>query len=189
MRGRLPAWERLRATDGRGLVVREVRRMSCDTLLIEDGDLPEIDGATVFDAWRQDARFMVRAARIDGLEARTYLVDARDLALNASDGRLEALLGEPVVVAAEGELERLACACRGVSADSVYQAIASGWTTLEQLKRATRVTFGVCQGRRCVPWLAERLELQGSDPRATISSRPPLVPVPASVLAAFARIG
>jgi hypothetical protein len=57
------------------------------------------------------------------------------------------------------------------------------------VKRATRIAFGVCQGRRCVPWLAERLELSLEDRRAQITPRPPLVPVPASVLAAFAPEG
>jgi bacterioferritin-associated ferredoxin len=187
--GRLPVWERLQATDRRRLVVRPVQRLTRDTLRVEDGDLPEVEGATVFDAWRDGAAYVLRAARIDDVRVSTYLVRAARLDIGASDGRLEALLGTPMAVSAEGELERLACACRGISADVVYRAIGSGWTTLEQLKRATRVTFGVCQGRRCVPWLAERLEVQLDDPRAGITPRPPLVPVPASVLAAFARAG
>jgi len=58
---------------------------------------------------------------------------------------------------------------------------------MEQLKRSSRIAFGECQGRRCVPWLAERLELAADDPRAQVRARPPLVPVPVSVLAAFAE--
>jgi hypothetical protein len=40
-----------------------------------------------------------------------------------------------------------------------------------------------------VPWLADRLELPPDDPRARLTPRPPLVPVPASVLAAYASGG
>jgi bacterioferritin-associated ferredoxin len=189
MKGRLPVWERLQATDRRRLVVRPVELVARDAVRVEDGDLPGVGGATVFDAWREDDQYLLRAARLDGVVVSPYLVRTARLEIGASDGRLEALLGGSLSVAVEGELERLACACRGVSADLVYRAMGNGWTTLEQLKRATRVTFGVCQGRRCVPWLAERLELPHDDPRAAVTPRPPLVPVPASVMSAFARIG
>jgi hypothetical protein len=60
---------------------------------------------------------------------------------------------------------------------------------VDAVKRATRIGFGPCQGRRCVPWLAARLELSEDDPLAQITPRPPLVPVPISVLAAFAPKG
>jgi bacterioferritin-associated ferredoxin len=182
----IPAWERLRAPDRRTLTVEPVIEMTCATLLVDDGDLPELDGATVFDAWPTSDGVTVRAARMTGSRVTPLLVHAGSLAIQRGDGRLEALLGGSAAVAAEGELERLACACRGISADGVYRAIASGWTTVDGLKRSTRVAFGECQGRRCVPWLADRLELPPDDPRARLTPRPPLVPVPASVLAAYA---
>ena len=97
------------------------------------------------------------------------LVTAARIKIRGSDGRLEALLGADRAVAAAGELEHLACACRGISADAVYRAIGHGWSTADQLKRATRVAFGECQGRRCVPWLAARLELEPGDPRARLT--------------------
>jgi bacterioferritin-associated ferredoxin len=184
--GRLPVWERLRAPDSRPLVVRPLRRAQLDTLRVVDGDLPDVGGATLFDAWADADAYHVRAASIDDVVVTPYQVLARDLAIEASDGRLEALLGEDSVVSAHGELERQACACRGISVDAVYRAVGAGWRTADQVKRATRLSFGVCQGRRCVPWLADRLELDSADPRAQVSPRPPLVPVPASVLAAFA---
>jgi bacterioferritin-associated ferredoxin len=182
----IPAWERLRATDRRPLVVAAVERETVDTLEVDDHDLPAFHGATVFDAWRVDSGCVVRAARVVGEVVTPYEVTARHLRIVNGDGRLEALLGGDAPVSASGELERQACACRGVSSDAVYRAIGHGWTTVDQLKRATRVAFGECQGRRCVPWLAARLELHVADPRAMLTPRPPLVPVPVSVLAAYA---
>jgi hypothetical protein len=182
----IPAWERLRAADRRPLVVRPVQHKTVGTLVIDDHDLPDVDGATAFDAWRTGEGYVVRAARIDGDAVTPYEVRARYLRIMNGDGRLEALLGSGAPVAASGELERQASACRGVSSDAVYRAMGNGWSTVDQLKRATRVAFGECQGRRCVPWLAARLELEAADPRAMLTPRPPLVPVPASVLAAYA---
>lgn len=184
--GRLPVWERLRAPDSRPLVVGPLRRAEHDTLRVVDGDLPDVGGATVFDAWGDAGAYVVRAASIDDGAVTPHEISARRLAIEGSDGRLEALLGERTVVAVHGELERMACACRGISVDAVYRAVGAGWRTADQVKRATRLAFGVCQGRRCVPWLADRLELDPADPRAQVTPRPPLVPVPASVLAAFA---
>jgi bacterioferritin-associated ferredoxin len=167
-------------------VVQPLRRVEHDTLRVVDGDLPDVGGATVFDAWRHGEGYRLRAAQIADVGVTPYLVRARRLAIEGSDGRLEALLGAQTAVAAAGDLERLACACRGISVDAVYRAVGAGWRTAEQVKRATRLSFGVCQGRRCIPWLADRLELDRSDPLARVTPRPPLVPVPASVLAAFA---
>lgn len=182
----LPVWERLRAPDRRPLEVRPVERRTVDVLRIVDGDIPELD-ATVLDAWTDGDGYLLRAASFDDVSVTPYEVRARRLEIEDGDGRLEALLAGSGAVATLGELEHLACACRGVAADAVYRAVSNGWETVDQLKRATRVAFGVCQGRRCVPWLAARLELDPNDPRAQITPRPPLVPVPVSVLAAFAE--
>jgi bacterioferritin-associated ferredoxin len=187
MRAGIPVWERLRAPDRRPLDIAPLERRRVDRLVVEDGDLPEHDGATVFDAWPEGDGVAVRAAHLDGSRAVPLLIRAVQLEIRGSDGRLESLLGDERPVAAPGELERLACACRGVTADAVYRAIGNGWETIDQLKRATRVAFGECQGRRCVPWLAARLELDPADPRARLTPRPPLVPVPVSILAAYAE--
>ena len=186
MSGRLPVWERLRAPDHRPLEIGPVRRVEVDEALVRDGDLPEIDGATVFDAWISDHGYVLRAARIDDVTVHPYQVHAQRLRIEDSDGRLEALLAGAGPIAVAGELERMACACRGVSVDAVYRAIGGGWSTVDAVKRMTRLAFGPCQGRRCVPWLAARLELEADDPRAQITPRPPLVPVPVSLLAAYA---
>ena len=182
-----PAWERLRSADHRPLVIEPIRRLTVDTLHVDDGDLPEHDRATVFDAWADGAGVVVRAAALRDQRATPYEIRARTLEVHRSDGRLEALLAGSGVVEGPGELERLACACRGVSSDAAYRAIGAGWQTADAVKRATRIGFGPCQGRRCVPWLAQRLELDPADPLAQITPRPPLVPVPISLLAAFAE--
>jgi hypothetical protein len=80
----------------------------------------------------------------------------------------------------------LACICRLTPSEDVYGALEEGWRTVDEVKRATEACFGECQGRRCVPGIALRLDLTTEQPRGRITPRPPLLPVPASVLAAFA---
>ena len=180
-----PVWERLRAEDHRPLRVGPVRLASVEALRVVDGGLPDHDDAIVFDAWRDGTGTLVRAAAIRDDGALPWEIRAGRLEITASDGRLEALLVGSGIVAAEGQLERQACACRGISVDAAYRAIGAGWESVDAVKRATRIGFGPCQGRRCIPWLAARLELSPGDPLAQITPRPPLVPVPISVLAAF----
>lgn len=183
---REPVWERLRAPDHRPLEIEPIQRASVDLLRVVDGDLPDQDGATVFDAFRDGEATVVRAAAIRDVTITPWEVRAGRLAIDGSDGRLEALLSGGGPVAAEGQLERQACACRGISTDAAFRTIYRGWETADAVKRATRIGFGPCQGRRCVPWLAGVLELDPADPLAQITPRPPLVPVPIALLAAFA---
>lgn len=185
--GGVPAWERLLPPPGGRLIIAPLARVELDAAVIADGVLLQPGGAVVFDAWRTDGGYRVRAARLDDDRAAPYLVHAASLRiLPPSDGQLERLLGLPAAPLPGGELERLACACVGVSADAAYWALSAGWQTVDALKRRTKAAFGVCQGRRCIPWLAERAELAPDDPLATVTPRPPLIPVPASILAAFA---
>ena len=183
-----PVWERLRAVDGRPLRVGPMQRVAVDELRIVDGDLPDHDGATVFDAWTVALGGVVlRAASIRDIDVTPWQIQASSLVVDGSDGRLEALLAGAGVVHGEGELERQACACRGISIDAVVRTVAAGWETADAVKRATRVGFGPCQGRRCIPWLAGVLERRPEDALAQITPRPPLVPVPIAVLAAYAE--
>lgn len=184
-----PVWERLRAPDHRPLEIGPIRRLAVEELAVVDGALPDHDGAIVFDAWIEDAEAVVRAARLLDHEVTPLEVRTRQLRIEASDGRLEALLTGAGPVSTAGELERQACACRGISVDAAYRTVGAGWESVDAVKRATRIGFGPCQGRRCVPWLAGVLELDLDDPLAQITPRPPLVPVPISLLAAFADAG
>jgi bacterioferritin-associated ferredoxin len=181
-----PAWERLRAPDHRSLRVGPVRRSSVDLLRIVDGQLPDHDAAVVFDAWTDGDAVVIRAAVQRDIELQPLEIRVARLEIEGSDGRLEALLAGGGPVASDGELERQACACRGIPVDAAYRTIGAGWETVDAVKRATRIGFGPCQGRRCIPWLADRLELAPEDPLAQITPRPPLVPVPIAVLAAYA---
>lgn len=195
----LPAWDRLTAPPGEALEVEPLRRVTLDELLIVDDDLPQLDDATLIWAWPSDGGWAARAARITGTTATPYAIRATRLRIERPDPNLTRLLGiDPAVpppsVSIEGPartLEQpprhLACICRLTSSEQVYRAIHDGWRTVDELKRATGVAFGQCQGRRCVAGIAQRVDLTPEEPRGNITPRPPLVPVPASVLAAFAE--
>lgn len=197
------AWDRLeppaRAGDvaqRRPLTVHSLRLLAVEELLVVDDDLPQADGATLF--WLEPdgagPGWVARAATLTGEVAVPWLVRAARLRLRRPDPLLLRLVaGAPGTVEVEGlprSVEpmprQLACICREKSLESVYRAAEAGWATTEQIKRRTGAIFGECQGRRCETVVAQRLDLEPADPRAQISPRPPLVPVPASVLAAFA---
>lgn len=195
----LPAWDRLAAPTTGSLQVHPLRRATVDELLVIDDELPQFDGATLFWAWADPAGWSARAALIDGDAATPFAIRATRLRLERPDPNLARLLGidpaaPPASVTISGHpraFERpsrhYACICRLTPTEQVYAAIGGGWRTVDELKRATGVAFGQCQGRRCVDGLAHRLDLTADQPRGNITPRPPLVPVPASVLAAFAE--
>jgi hypothetical protein len=199
------AWDRLTPPERGGdvtqrapLRVAPLRRLSVDELLVEDDDLPQAEGATLFWLERRDPGWEAWAARIAGDHATPWLVAAERLHLVGPDPALLALIGleaarpnATITVsgsprAVEPVPRQLACICRERSLDAVYRAAEDGWRTVDAVKRRTGAIFGECQGRRCRARIAERLDLDPGDLRAQITPRPPLVPVPASVLAAFA---
>jgi bacterioferritin-associated ferredoxin len=198
------AWDRLLPPERGGevttrtpLTVAPLRRLDVLELLIVDDDLPQADGATCFWLDRLGDRWRAWAARIEGQEATPWLVTAPSLHLEQPDPALVALVAlagplEPQVAGDARPLEpmprALACICRETTAGTVYRSIEAGWATVEEVKRRTGAAFGECQGRRCVPVIAQRLEQAAGERGAAITPRPPLVPVPASVLAAFAGL-
>jgi len=198
------AWDRLLPPERGGQVatraplsVAPLRRLDLPELLIVDDDLPEADGATCFWLDRPDARWRAWAARIEGERATPWLVTAPALRLEQPDPALLALAAlagslDCEVVGAGRPLEpmprALACICRETSASAVYRSIEAGWATVEEVKRRTGAAFGECQGRRCVSAIAQRLDQAPGERGAAITPRPPLVPVPASVLAVFADL-
>lgn len=195
----LPAWDRLTAPPGEPLQVEPLRRVTLDELLIIDDDLPQLDDATLIWAWPVDSGWAARAARVMGVVATPYAIRAARLRIERPDPNLARLLGidpaaPPASVSLRGHPRhqekpprQMACICRLTSSERVYRAIHDGWRTVDELKRATEVAFGQCQGRRCVAGIAHRLDLTPEEPRGNITPRPPLVPVPASLLAAFAE--
>ncbi len=195
------AWDRLeppqRAGDvaqRRPLVVHELQRRHVDELLVVDDDLPQADGATLVWLERDGAGWVAWAAQLRHTEAIPWIVAARTVRLVRPDPSLLRLLGQDSgAVMVEGDPRavepmprQLSCICRETSAESAYRAAESGWTTVDAVKRRTGAVFGECQGRRCEALIAGWLDLEAGDPRGRITPRPPLVPVPASVLAAFA---
>ena len=193
------AWDRLLPPERGGdvaqrspLHVEPLRRLEVDELLVRDDDLPDAEDATLFWLEGREGSWEAWAATIDGDRAVPWVVRAARLRLERSDPSLLAQLGgeAPPDAGEPRSLEplprTLACICRERSVEAIYRSVDEGWTTVEEVKRRTGVAFGECQGRRCVGPVAARLD-QGQDDRgARITPRPPLVPVPASILAAFA---
>ncbi len=181
---RPPAWERLRAPQSGRLTVAPLERRTVEVLRVVDGELPEMGGATV--VWAQplgDRRVRVRAARIVGEVATPFVVEAARLDIALEDAALARLLGRDVPLASPAEAG--GCSCKGTTAAEV--AAAGRWGSVDAVKRATKAGFGLCQGRRCVGALGAALHLEPNDPRSQITARPPLVPLPAVLLAAFAE--
>ncbi len=74
----------------------------------------------------------------------------------------------------------IVCRCEDVTEDEVIEAIQSGATTLEELKRVLRVGMGSCQGRTCGPILVSLLARElNKNPKEIKqwNKRPPLKPV------------
>jgi bacterioferritin-associated ferredoxin len=77
------------------------------------------------------------------------------------------------------------CPCEGTTAARVDQAFDEGVGDLGQMKRMTRAGMGECQGRMCSPALAAMIAHRRGmslEAIAPPSIRPPVTPVPISVL-------
>ena len=209
---RPPAWERLRQPAGTRLRVAPPEPRELDVLELDDGDAPQLGGATVFLVERAAGGFEAWAARIerDGF-CQPYRVTASRLRVRARDDALARHLGfdaqapprdvewtwiappaapaqaaaSAASAAASADPSEIVCECRGITRAEIQAAVGAGWRSVDAVKRATKATFGECQSRRCGPEIARMIGLAPEDPRAAISPRPPLVPVPASILAAF----
>ena len=72
------------------------------------------------------------------------------------------------------------CRCEEVEIDTIRKYIAEGCTTLEELKRALRVTMGPCQGRGCRDIILRELSRATGKPVAELSTgtfRQPVKPI------------
>ena len=78
------------------------------------------------------------------------------------------------------------CRCEDVSYGEIVEAIDSGLTTLDELKRVLRTGMGPCQGRTCSRLIAriitERIGGEVSDMKSLLD-RPPTMPVEIGILA------
>lgn len=79
----------------------------------------------------------------------------------------------------------IVCRCEEVTVSQVEGAIAEGYDSLEELKRHLRVGMGPCQGRTCLPLVAQILARKTGRPLeqvfSAVSVRPPLAPVPVTL--------
>ena len=78
------------------------------------------------------------------------------------------------------------CRCEDISYGEIVEAIDSGLTTLDELKRVLRTGMGPCQGRTCSRLIAriitERVGGSVADMKSLLD-RPPAMPVEIGILA------
>ncbi|MGI9413916.1 MAG: FAD-dependent oxidoreductase [Hyphomicrobiales bacterium] len=78
------------------------------------------------------------------------------------------------------------CRCEEVTLGQIDALIDGGTQSMAEIKRCTRLGMGRCQGRYCVPLLAELLHARfghGLDEYALFAPRPPVKPVPLGLVA------
>ena len=78
------------------------------------------------------------------------------------------------------------CRCEDVTLADVQNAVALGWSDLEEVKRYTGFGTGPCQGKECLAPVATQLaQLTAKAPSEIrpFTSRPPLAPTPIKLLA------
>jgi bacterioferritin-associated ferredoxin len=72
------------------------------------------------------------------------------------------------------------CRCEDITEEMIQEALDSGMTTMEEIKRFLRAGMGPCQGRTCGPiiraMLARKLKTD-TDNIKEWKKRPPLKPV------------
>lgn len=80
--------------------------------------------------------------------------------------------------------EVIICRCEEVTKEEVVKAIRRGATTVNAIKRWTRVGMGLCQGKSCLQWVAKILSEETGKSMKNIkphTSRPPVRPIKFSV--------
>lgn len=81
----------------------------------------------------------------------------------------------------------IVCRCEDVTQSDIEEAIAKGFSEMEEVKRYTGFGTGPCQGKECLVHVARLLLAQTSIQAAQIpafTARPPLHPLPLAHLAA-----
>lgn len=82
--------------------------------------------------------------------------------------------------------DTLICRCESVTLQTIRDALASGASALEAVKRQTRAGMGRCQGRYCGPLIAGLAAAAGGgdlDELSFLAPRPPIKPVPIAAIA------
>ena len=83
-------------------------------------------------------------------------------------------------------MKKIVCRCEDITEDDVIEAINSGYTDLEEIRKKLRIGMGPCQGRVCIQLVMKILEKKTGKKilkESLPNSRPPIVPVPLGTLA------
>lgn len=75
------------------------------------------------------------------------------------------------------------CRCESLTLGAIEQAVAAGSGSLASVKKSTRAGMGRCQGRYCADSLNAMLGAQATREDAFFAPRPPVKPVPISLVA------
>ena len=85
-----------------------------------------------------------------------------------------------------GDAETIICRCEDVTLETVVDCIENGYTTINDIKRATRAGMGPCQGRTCRNLIASELSRRcgvSMEDMLMSTYRPPVIPITLGVLA------
>jgi NAD(P)H-nitrite reductase large subunit len=78
------------------------------------------------------------------------------------------------------------CRCEDLTVDEIRTLIANGSHTIEEIKRSCRCGMGPCQGRTCVPLVAQEISKATGKPVGEVvlpTFRPPIAPIKLGALA------
>lgn len=81
--------------------------------------------------------------------------------------------------------EIIVCRCEEITLREIREAIKSGHTSLDELKRLLRVTMGPCQGRGCREIILREISLLTKKPIEKVEPgrfRPPAKPLPMGLI-------
>jgi NADPH-dependent 2,4-dienoyl-CoA reductase/sulfur reductase-like enzyme len=97
---------------------------------------------------------------------------------------LWALFAGPRLTTEVATSETTICRCESLTLGALREAVAAGSASLASVKRVTRAGMGRCQGRYCTDSLNTVLDkLQPDAEEAFFAPRPPMKPVPISLVA------
>lgn len=82
--------------------------------------------------------------------------------------------------------QTIVCRCEDITREKLLEVIAQGYTTIDEIKRATRAGMGPCQGRTCRLLIAQELSRIYKIPMEEVlmpTFRPPVKPISMGMLA------
>jgi len=87
--------------------------------------------------------------------------------------------------------DSIICRCNDITKDGLRQLIAEGFTTVDEIKRVSRLGMGPCQGRNCIPLVMNELSNLTGRPASELhpgTYRPVTRSVPLSAVAKYGEI-